>query len=142
MASDRVDGYSYHQRYAIPKSTSTITVAPCGADCSLQIPEIFSDDGTMAPNSAFKECCDLFFEIGNKMGTDLYSPRYWKTQLEEAGFQNVEELSLKMPSGPWVKNRRLREVGMCERQVRLGPPLFLPSHYALYLISCNLKLTI
>lgn len=71
----------------------------------------------MLPNSAFKECCELFFEIARKMNTDLLAPRQWRSQMEEVGFLDVHDVALKMPSGPWTKDKRLREVGMCERQV-------------------------
>lgn len=85
----------------------------------LQIPELASDDGTMAPDSPFKQACDVFYEIGARMGTDMNAPRQWKAQMEQAGFQNVQDVVFKMPSGPWTKNKRLREVGLLEQQGRM-----------------------
>jgi len=79
------------------------------------IPDVSSDDGTLPPQSAFKEAGDLYREIGDRMGASIDAPRRWKYQLTEAGFVNVEDVVLKIPSGPWAKDKRLRKVGAVER---------------------------
>jgi SAM-dependent methyltransferase len=79
------------------------------------IPDVQSDDNTLPPNCAFKEVGDTFLEMGEKMGAPVTAPRRWSTQLERAGFINVEDVVLKIPSNPWPKDKRLRSVGAIER---------------------------
>jgi hypothetical protein len=79
------------------------------------VPEVKSDDDSLPPNSAYREIGKYFFEIGDKMGTPIDDPRRWSAQLSQAGFTNVKDVVLKIPSGPWAKNRHLRKIGELER---------------------------
>ena len=79
------------------------------------IPDLHSDDNTVPHNSAFKEACDVYRAIGEKMGAPATAPRRWSSQMSRIGFTNIRDTVLKIPSGPWAKDKRLRNVGAIER---------------------------
>jgi hypothetical protein len=57
---------------------------------------------------------DSFFEAAEKFGTPCDTPAKLKGWMEEAGFVDVEEHILKLPVGPWPKDKRLKNVGLFE----------------------------
>ncbi|KAJ4322377.1 hypothetical protein N0V84_004848 [Fusarium piperis] len=61
------------------------------------VPDFRSDDGTLPKDSAY-----------------LKEPIRWKRYLEEAGFDDVTERSLKLPMGPWPRDPHLQKIGNFE----------------------------
>ncbi len=72
-----------------------------------------SDDGTLSPTGPTVRWCQLMNEGFSKMGTDghLY-PEQMKRQMEQIGYVNCQVIPVKMPIGPWPKNKRLRQAGL------------------------------
>jgi SAM-dependent methyltransferase len=81
------------------------------------IPDIQSDDNTLPANSNYLEAGRLYFEMAEKMGTPLDSPRKWRQQMLDAGFDNVRDVVYKIPMGTWPRSRRLRVVGRLEQMM-------------------------
>lgn len=55
-----------------------------------------------------------FFEAADKFGTPCTTAAKLKTWMREAGFVDIEEHILKLPVGPWPKDKRLKRVGLFE----------------------------
>jgi hypothetical protein len=51
-----------------------------------------------------------------EVGRDLRAMHQWRTQLEEAGYVNIQKRVLKVPIGAWPKDRRLKEAGVLEME--------------------------
>jgi hypothetical protein len=83
-------------------------------ELSSSVPDAGSDDGTVPQDSAWKEFTDVFFEIGEKIGASGQAPKQWKTKLMARGFEDVHEYVFKIPSSPWAKDRRLKQIGALE----------------------------
>jgi hypothetical protein len=77
-------------------------------------PWFLSDDGTLAEGSPIQMWGKNFFEASEKFGTPCDTPQKLKGWMEAAGFVDVEEHILKLPVGPWPKDRRLKNVGLFE----------------------------
>ncbi|KUJ15181.1 uncharacterized protein LY89DRAFT_698075 [Mollisia scopiformis] len=76
-----------------------------------------SDDGTHIPSSAFEEMAQICFDMGDRIGASGKAPFSRKTQLEEAGSENVVE-----------KGPRMKKIGAFElthfRDGIRGDPLY------------------
>lgn len=72
------------------------------------------DDETLPEDCAYIEVCRAFQEIGAKIKADPNAPLHFHEYLKEAGFDNVCETVLKIPTSPWPKDRRLKKVGALE----------------------------
>ena len=69
---------------------------------SLTHPRTHCQDGSLdLKTSSFAESANLFFEMGEKMGTPLDVQEKWKDQFAAAGFEDVEESVFRTPTGPW-----------------------------------------
>ncbi|KAL6703084.1 hypothetical protein ACN47E_010221 [Coniothyrium glycines] len=79
------------------------------------IPGALSDDDTIPENSGYVESGRLYFEIAEKMGAPLDSPRHWAEQMRSVGLVNVQDEIYKLPMGPWPRSKRLRVVGRLEQ---------------------------
>jgi hypothetical protein len=77
-------------------------------------PWFLSDDGTLAEGSPIQEWAKNFFEAAEKFGTPATCVQDLKSMMEKAGFIDVEEHILKLPVGPWPKDKRLKKVGLFE----------------------------
>jgi hypothetical protein len=73
-----------------------------------------SDDGTLDEGSPIDMWGKNFFEAAEKFGTPVTTVTNIKRWMEEAGFIEVEEHILKLPVGPWPKDKRLKKVGLFE----------------------------
>ncbi|KPI40427.1 uncharacterized protein AB675_7638 [Cyphellophora attinorum] len=73
-----------------------------------------SDDGSLPEDAALLQLRDMFFAMGEKMGTPIDCVKQFKKQLEVAGFVDVVENIIKMPQGPWPKDKRLKKIGAFE----------------------------
>lgn len=77
-------------------------------------PLVNSDDGSLPLDSAYAEIPKLFFEIGEATGASGAAPASYKRWMEAAGFVDVVETIYKVPSSPWPKNRRMKQIGALE----------------------------
>jgi hypothetical protein len=78
------------------------------------IPLIGCDDGMFPENTAYAELSKIYFDIGEALGATAWAPTYWKRQMEEAGFVDVQENRFKIPTSPWPKDKRLKKIGAFE----------------------------
>ncbi|KAF5693223.1 methyltransferase, partial [Fusarium globosum] len=67
------------------------------------VPDFKSDDGTLPPDSAY-------FEMSQRIGCSGWEPTRWKEHLENAGFEDVVERVLEIPTNPWPKDKHLKEI--------------------------------
>ena len=73
-----------------------------------------SDDNTIPEGSQLAKFLQLVTDGCGQTGRDLFAPQKWQTELEEAGFQNVQQRILKAPVGAWPKGEKLKEAGRIE----------------------------
>lgn len=83
------------------------TVAKVGCDDDTWNEEIAKD-------SAYNKIGLTFFELHQALEVDPAAPLKWKSQLTEAGFEDVEEYVFKIPTNPWPKDKRLKQIGAFE----------------------------
>ncbi|KAK2753182.1 hypothetical protein FQN54_008008 [Arachnomyces sp. PD_36] len=75
-------------------------------------PMYASDDGSLRPeHHTYKWICGLI-EASKKNGREPNVGPMLESLLLEAGFENVQHYQMKVPVGPWPKNRTLKEVGL------------------------------
>lgn len=84
----------------------------CELACIYPVP--MCDDETMPADSGFKVICDKFIEASYLFGTPADSPLRFAKYLRDAGFVDVAEHIFKVPSSPWPKNKRLKQIGALE----------------------------
>lgn len=77
-------------------------------------PAFQSDDGTLPRDSAYVQMGELYFEMSDKIGASGLEVQNWKRYLEEAGYEDVQEILLKIPTNPWPKDQRLKKIGSFE----------------------------
>jgi hypothetical protein len=70
-----------------------------------------SDDNSLPEKSLYIEMCQIFRDIGAKIGADPDAPTRYKEYLQDRGFVNVKETILKIPNSPWPKDPRLKRAG-------------------------------
>ncbi|KAF4437668.1 tam domain-containingmethyltransferase [Fusarium acutatum] len=78
------------------------------------VPDFKSDDGTLPPDSAYIEMGKIYFEMSQRIGCSGWEPTRWKEHFENAGFEDVVERVLKIPTNPWPKDKHLKEIGAFE----------------------------
>ena len=54
------------------------------------------------------------FEMADKIGASGKDPIHWKRNLISAGFVDVVETVLRIPTNPWPKDPRMKKVGAFE----------------------------
>ncbi|KAI9800041.1 MAG: hypothetical protein M1833_003570 [Piccolia ochrophora] len=82
------------------------------------------EDNSVPPESAMGRWGPTFLGAAEKFGKSLSIATEMKGHIENAGFVDVVERTIKMPVGPWSSNRRLKEVGlwnqlMCEESIEM-----------------------
>jgi len=78
-------------------------------------PATCCDDGSLdLEHSSFAYSGKLFYEVAQKMGTPLDAMDKWEAQFAQAGFVDVHHFDLKIPMGPWPKDKRLKKIGLVE----------------------------
>jgi hypothetical protein len=88
------------------------------------------DDGTLPEDCAYVEMCQTFQEIGANIKADPDAPVHYHEYLSEAGFANVSQTILKIPTSTWPKDPRLKRVGALElMNVKDGAQAFLLRGY-------------
>jgi SAM-dependent methyltransferase len=78
------------------------------------VPLFASDDGTLPPNTAYAEVAQIYFDMGDRIGISGKEPFRWKEYLISAGFTDVVERVLKIPTNPWPKDERMKRIGAFE----------------------------
>ena len=68
---------------------------------------LYSTDGTLTPEHAFKRLHTLFIEACEVMGRVASPGQHLKRWFEEAGFVNITHLVVKLPFGTWPRDRAL-----------------------------------
>jgi hypothetical protein len=59
-------------------------------------------------------------EAASKMRGSSDAATRYKSQLEEAGFVNVQEIVYKWPTNRWPKDRKYKELGKLSSQKHFG----------------------
>ncbi|KAF2138922.1 uncharacterized protein K452DRAFT_78114 [Aplosporella prunicola CBS 121167] len=70
------------------------------------------DDMTMAPDWAYAVYMDLVAQGLSTFNVDMRIPRKIPAMLREAGYRDVTVREIKVPLGPWAKNKLLRTCGL------------------------------
>ena len=70
-----------------------------------------SDDGSLKDDSALKKWSTLLVEATDNLGASLRSPRDYKQQLADAGYQNIVQVEYKWPTNTWPKDAKYKEIG-------------------------------
>ncbi|RDW59196.1 hypothetical protein BP5796_12120 [Coleophoma crateriformis] len=72
---------------------------------------IRSDNGSVQPGSPMHDWGELFIGAGEKMGRTFLVAERAKKLLEEAGFVDVVEHTVKVPIGDWPQDSKMKELG-------------------------------
>ena len=83
-------------------------------ELAITVPQVGCDDGTMPPDSCYKQMGDMHFEIAEAMGIDAWAAKKWKSQLEARGFEDVHQNVFKIPTNRWPRDKRLKVIGALE----------------------------
>ena len=75
------------------------------------IPEIRSDDDSIAPGDIMHRVTDLAIEASQKFGKNIMIAPHIKRLIEEAGFVDVRVKQYKWPIGEWPMDRKLKDIG-------------------------------
>lgn len=78
------------------------------------VPDFRSDDGTLPQDSAYVEMGRIYFDMSARAGVSGLEPTRWKQYLEEAGYEDVVERVLKIPTNPWPRDQALKQIGALE----------------------------
>jgi SAM-dependent methyltransferase len=70
-----------------------------------------SDDNTIPEDSAYAEFFRVMRRIGDEIDAPVDAPLTWKSRMQNAGFEDVQECIFKVPTSPWPKDPRLKKVG-------------------------------
>jgi len=76
---------------------------------------VHCDDGTVPDDWPLSRFCDLIVEAFALFGTDSRASERGREYLEEAGFVNIRHRAVKLPYGPWPRDKCVVPP--------LGPPL-------------------
>lgn len=77
-------------------------------------PLLRCDDGSTPYDSGLMEFSRQAIEASRVMGTPLDACASYANYMTEAGFEDVVERRIKLPSGPWPKETRLKLIGAFE----------------------------
>lgn len=70
-----------------------------------------SDDGSMPADGAVAKWAGFYDEIGEKIGITFRAAEASCQAMKDAGFINVRERIIKLPVGPWAKDKQLKAWG-------------------------------
>jgi hypothetical protein len=77
-------------------------------------PLLHCDDGSAPYDSGLMEFSRQALNASRIMGTPLDACASYADYMTSAGFENVTERRIKVPSGPWAKEKRLKLIGAFE----------------------------
>lgn len=72
------------------------------------------DDGSTPAASGLELFSKYSQEASTIMGAPLDACTRYKDYMIEAGFENVTEVKIKLPSAPWPRDKRLKLIGAFE----------------------------
>lgn len=75
---------------------------------------VYSDDGTLKPDSLLAGWGDLFLRCSERAGRSLRTQETMRGAMEEVGFVDAHEDLQKVPLGPWAKDKILKEAGQLQ----------------------------
>ncbi|KAK3357809.1 S-adenosyl-L-methionine-dependent methyltransferase [Lasiosphaeria hispida] len=77
-------------------------------------PNVYTDDDTLPPTSAIAQWGPLFINGGKAIGRSftIVDDGVQRKAMEEAGFVDIEEKRIKVPSGGWSKDPKEKELGI------------------------------
>lgn len=78
------------------------------------------DDGTMAPDNALGAWAGELVRISALANKPLDTPRHIKGWLADAGFVDVQEREIKIPTCAWPEDRTQREMGWWMEEMLAG----------------------
>ncbi|KAL1865934.1 hypothetical protein VTK73DRAFT_4996 [Phialemonium thermophilum] len=78
-----------------------------------------SDDGSLKEDSPYRKWVEVFEKIGAALGKPFFLADKDADFIRAAGFTGVVERRIKMPIGPWPKDKRLKNWGLWNRQFLL-----------------------
>lgn len=82
---------------------------------------VYSDDGSLKPDAAYKRLHNLFIQSCEVMGRVGSPGQHLKKWIEDAGFVNVTDTVAKVPFGTWPKDKSIKEIGAWNRlQIEQG----------------------
>ncbi|KFY02078.1 hypothetical protein V490_00644 [Pseudogymnoascus sp. VKM F-3557] len=91
--------------------------------CLLPVPNC--DDGSAPLQAVIPSSPPKSSKTSQIVGWSLLEPNNFAKYLRKAGFVNVVETRYKVPTGPWLLNRRMKLIGAFETQSLLqGPSAF------------------
>lgn len=68
------------------------------------------DDGTLA-NSSLEKWINVYVSLAPKAGLQFVDGSHLAQLAKDAGFVDVSVKSMKMPQGPWAKDKKMKELG-------------------------------
>lgn len=80
--------------------------------CVWSVPQC--DDQTLPEDCAYVEVCRTFQEIGARIKAEPDAPLHFHEYMHEAGFENISQTVMKIPTSPWPKDPRLKKIGALE----------------------------
>lgn len=78
---------------------------------------MFSDDGSVKPDSAGKKYFNTLIEAATKAGQKMDDTARLAGRVKDAGFVDIQEKNYKVPCGTWPKDKRYREIGMWTKEI-------------------------
>ena len=85
-------------------------------------PTVFSDDDTLPEHSAIAQWRPLFMEGGRKTGRSfsVVDDGLQNEAMEAAGFVDIQERWINVPSGGWPSDPKLKEIGQYSQMALLS----------------------
>ncbi|KAL8748749.1 MAG: hypothetical protein Q9184_007109, partial [Pyrenodesmia sp. 2 TL-2023] len=71
-----------------------------------------SDDGTVGPDHFWTTWGDAVLSVGETWGKGFNAWEILKEKMEAAGFEDVVQVPMKWPIGPWMEDKHMKELGM------------------------------
>ncbi|KAL9002684.1 MAG: hypothetical protein Q9188_004396 [Gyalolechia gomerana] len=71
-----------------------------------------SDDGTVGPDHFWTTWGNTVLAVGETWGKGFDAWELLKGSMERAGFVDVVQVPMKWPIGPWMEDKRMKELGM------------------------------
>ena len=71
---------------------------------------LYSDDGTYKKGSPLDEWTEMLFSCSRQMGREPCPGLITEKLARDAGFINIKKTIIKVPIGPWPKDKRLVRV--------------------------------
>ena len=73
----------------------------------------YSEDGTLTDEHATRKWLTTLLPLAERLGREPCPGPKLERWVRDAGFTNVVAQRFRFPLGPWARDPRLKEVGMC-----------------------------